>query len=251
MAGEHTNGLAVLEVLRGSRRPFDETHTADVEKEFIEDDKTGSSSDASLVTDSDWAISSSEDDTDPHQPHGIQARVGLTGLGMLSSKRPTKEVPQLLHSLKLTITSLYKLPIRRPAPAERLDRWAKASSNEHTLWEHFDFMRIRDIFNRADEKLLRRLGRMNTRRRLLLQYRQAHDERLKRDIDDSEEQILDSKSIQDSHATTFNPSIHEFHSEDAKNFEVQSVSDSFSSFASTQTEGKLPMFPSRPKGPNG
>ena len=232
-------------MFRGSRRPFDETYTADVNKEFLEDGETNSGSDVSSGTDSDWAVSNSEDDTDSRQPSNIQA--GLTELGMLPSKRPNKEVPQLFYSLKLTITSLYKIPIRRPAPAERLDQWAKASTNEPSLWEHYDFTRVREVFDQADEKLLRRLVRLNTRRRLLLQYRQAHNEMLKRDADGSEEQISDSKSIQESYATTFKPPKHSENTENTEN----SPSDTLSSFASTQTGGEFPVFPSPPKGPNG
>lgn len=238
----------MLEVLRGSRRPFDEIYTADVEKKFIEDDELSSDSDSSSATDSDWAISSSEDDTDSRQLSGIQASGGFAELEQ--QKRPLKEVPQLFFSLKLTITSLYKIPIRRPAPVERLDRWVKTSSNETSLWEHYDFIRVRDIFNQADENLLRRLGRMNTRRRLLLQYRQTHNERLKQDIGDSREVISDNKSIQDSQATTFKPPTHHFDFA-TENFEMQSFSDSLSSFATTQMGEELPAFPSPPKGPSG
>ena len=200
-------------------------------------------------TDSDWAVSNSEDDTDSRQPSNIQA--GLTKPGMLPSKRPNKEVPQLFYSLKLTITSLYKIPIRRPTPDERLDRWAKASTKELSLWDHDDFTRVRDAFDQADEKLLRRLGRFNTRRRLLIQYRQAQHERLKRDLGGSEEQISDSKSIQESDATKFKPPTHEFYSENTKTFEVKSLSDTLSSFARTQTGGGLPVLPSPPEGPYG
>lgn len=278
--GGHTNGLPVLEVLQGSRRPLDETHAAGFEAEFGENGEPSSDSDASSGTDSDWAISNSEDDGDFRQPPSIQPSIGCTELGMLPSKRPTKEVPQLLYSLKLTITSLYKMPIRRPAPAERLDRLAKAFSNKTSFYEHFDFMYVRDVFKKADDKLVLRLGRMITRRRQLLQYRQAHNERLKRDIDDSKEQIdeaksygvigirpastsrprtepptqslaLDSKSKQDSQATTFKPPKHPFDSEDTRNFEVQSLADTMSSFASTRTGEELLAIPSPPKGPNG
>lgn len=249
--GRQANGLSVLEVLRGARRPFDEAYTADVERDSIEDDEASSDSEVSSGTDSDWAVSSGEDDNDFSQSSSIQASTGLAELDMLPSKRPNKEVPQLFYSLKFTITTLYKVPIRRPAPAERLDRWAKASSNEFSLWGYFDFSRLQDVFPQADKELLRRLGRMNTRRRLLLQYRQAHNERLKRDIGDSDEQTSDSKSIQDSYATTFKPPTHDFYSENTKNFEAQSYADSYSSFASTQTGRELPVFPSPPKGPNG
>ena len=249
--GRHANKLSVLEVLRGARRPLDEAYTAEVEKDFIEDGEVNSDSEVSSGADSDWAVSSSEDDNDFSQSSSIQASARLAELDMLPYKRPNKEVPQLFYSLKFTITTLYKVPIRRPAPAERLDRWAKASSNEPSLWGHFDFTRIRDVFYQADEELLRRLGRMNTRRRRLLQYRQDQNERLKRDIGDSDEQTSDSKSIQDSYATTFKQPVHNFYSENTRNFEAPSYSDSYSSFASTQTGGELPVFPSPPKGPNG
>lgn len=92
---------------------------------------------------------------------------------------------------------------------------------------------------------------MNTRRRLLLQYRQVHNEKLKRDIGDSEEQIFDCKSLRDFHDTTFQSSTQDFYFGNIKNFEVQSFSDNVSSFASTQMGEQLSMFSSSPKGPNG
>lgn len=249
--GIHTNGLAVLEVLRGSRRPLDETYAADFENLCAQDGEPNSGSNVSSETDSDWAVSGSEDDSDSRQHSSIQAGAGFAELDMLLSKRPIKEVPQLLYSLKLTITSLYKLPIRRPAPAERLDRLAKASSNQFSYYEDRDIMHVQDKFNQADKKLVRRLGRMNTRRRQLLRYRQAHEERLKRDRGDSHDLLLDTESIQDSRATTFKPPTYHFYSEDTKNSEVQSLPDSLSSLASTETGEELLAFPSPPKGPNG
>lgn len=275
----HANEFPIIEVLRRQRRPFDKIHAVNFE-ELDEDDELSSDSDTSSGTDSDWAISSSEDDSDFHQLPSIQASIGRTVLSTPHSERPTKEVSQLLYSLKLTITSLYKMPIRRPAPAERLDRLAKASSNETSLYEHFDVMYVRDVFNRADQKLILHLGQMITRRRQLLQYRQAHNERLKREMDDSKEQIdeaksygiidiqpilasiprteppsqslaLDSKSKQDSQATTFKPPNYPFDFQDAKKSEVQSLPDTVSSFASIWTGEEPLAIPSQPKGANG
>lgn len=276
--GEHTNGFPVLEVLRGLRRPFDEIHAANFENEFGEYGEPSSDSDVPSETGSDWAISSSEDSGDFRKPASIQESIGFTELGISLSERPTKEVPQLLYSLKLTITSLYKMPIRRPAPAERLDRLAKASFNETSIHEHFDCMYVRDVFNKADEKLVIRLGRMITRRRQLLQYRQAHNKRLIREMDDSKEQIdkaksygiidirpssasilrteppikslaLDSKFNQGSRATTFKPPNYPL--DFTKNFEVQSLPETVSTLPSTRSGGEQLAIPSCPKGSNG
>ena len=261
-----------------------------MEKGFGEDGVPSSGSDASSGMDSDWAISSSEDDDDFLQPPSIQANIGRPELGVPHSERPTKEVPQLLYSLKLTITSLYKMPIRRPAPAERLDRLAKASSNDTSLYEHFDFMYVQDVFSKANQNLVRRLGRMITRRRQLLHYRQTDNERLTREIIDSMEQVdeakshvivdiqpisnstprsgpatkslaLDNKPNQGSRAVTFKPPKkdsramtfklpkHPFDS-DIETFEVQSLPETVSSFASKGTGEELLAIPSRPKGLN-
>ncbi len=275
-----TNKPSVLEVLRGSRRPFDESYAAVFENEIGEDGESSSDSGSSSGTGSDWAISSSEGDRDFRLPASIQAGIDSTELGMLPAKRPTKEVPQLLFSLKLTVTSLYKMPIRRPAPAERLDRLTKASFNDTSLYEHFDFMYVRDVFNKADENLVRRLARMITRRRLLVQYRQAHNERLQREIDKSREQIdearsyratdirpipnsiprteapiqssvFDSESKKDSRATTFKPPKPLFDSTKTNFFELQSVPDTVSSFANIRTDEELLAIPALPKGLNG
>lgn len=265
-------------MLRGSRRPFDEIHGADMEEGFGEDGEPSSGSDASSGMDSDWAISGSEDDDDFLQPPSTQASIGRPELGVSHSERPTKELPQLLYSLKLTITSLYKMPIRRPAPAERLDRLAKASSDETSLYERFDFMYVQDAFSKANQKLVRRLGRMVTRRRLLLKYRQTHNERLTRENIDSMEQADEAKShvivdIQpissstprtepptkslasdnkpkhDSRATTFKLPKYPF-DPNIKAFGVQSLPETVSSFATTRTGEELLAIPSRPKGLN-
>ena len=86
---------------------------------------------------------------------------------------------QLLSSLKLTIASIYKKPVRRPAPGERLDRFPKGRLRDISLYEHFDRLFVEDLFKEAASPLKNRLGRLISRRRQLLQYRKVHNERLK------------------------------------------------------------------------
>lgn len=85
-------------------------------------------------------------------------------------------MPQLLHSVKFTVTSLYKIPVREPAPIDRLKKY---SSNEKwKLYEHFDSLYVQDKFKNLEENVAIRLGRLITRRRELIEYRELRAERL-------------------------------------------------------------------------
>lgn len=113
------------------------------------------------------------DPTDTSEPPAGSKFPGprLTSLGRV----PTSEVPRLLESMKFTISCLYRMPIRKPAP---LDRLKGKTSLDMSCYQHFDVLYIRDKFPEIDINLATRLGKMITRRRQILAYREAHKQRL-------------------------------------------------------------------------
>lgn len=85
------------------------------------------------------------------------------------------EMPRLLDSIGHIINSLYRMPLRRSAP---LDRLAKEAAVDVSLYQHFDSLYVRDKFPKSNPKLASRLGKMIPRRRQLLSYRLSHHEAL-------------------------------------------------------------------------
>ncbi|KAF5228883.1 hypothetical protein FAUST_10785 [Fusarium austroamericanum] len=93
-----------------------------------------------------------------------------------NTNAPITEMGQVLKSTKLIIECLYKLPLRKPAP---IDRVRSFRGRDVSLYQHFDVLYVRDKFPHAENYLVERLGKLISRRRLLLEYRVAHTERLR------------------------------------------------------------------------
>ena len=83
---------------------------------------------------------------------------------------------RLTQSIQLTVTSLYRMQIRSPAP---LDRLKDIPTEEFKSFQHFDVMHVREKFIALDKETTTSLGKMITRRRYLLRYRSSHQERLR------------------------------------------------------------------------
>ena len=83
---------------------------------------------------------------------------------------------RLTQSIQLTITSLYRMQVRSPAP---LDRLKDIPTEEFKSFQHFDVMHVREKFVALDKEIAISLGKMITRRRYLLRYRSSHQERLR------------------------------------------------------------------------
>lgn len=144
----------------------------------------------SEAEDSPWEISSESDEElsdavtfqkvkEQRDSHG-NVKIKPSGpeqVEILSSPAPERtEIGQLLISIKFTITSLYKLPLRRPAPIDRLkDR----TTDEASCYQPFDVSYVSDKFPRLEAEIATRLGKMITRRRQLLLYRRHHRVSLK------------------------------------------------------------------------
>jgi hypothetical protein len=96
------------------------------------------------------------------------------------------EVSQLLSAIKHSIVCLYKLPLRHPV---QIDRLKKHAGVDRSLYQAFDILYVKDKFQikekverNADGFILRlvvRLGKLISRRRELIEYRIAHNERLR------------------------------------------------------------------------
>ena len=264
-----------LEIIQGVRLPQEAVDDPGLNSEAGQ----GSESDSS----SDWAISSVEEE-DGEVPLRTERdrteRDGSSGYmaGSLLQNSNYSELPQILSSIRITITSLYKMPVRRPAPVDRL-RQNDEYVDEKALYTHFDVLYVQDLFKEIEPVLATKLGRQITRRRQLLHYRSSHNEDLKREIIESasgrfsaEEGLLgaasDAAQAEDKErtsgsqaddknpkpsikASTFNPkdfpSVFENHEE----LDIQSEPETVSSFASTHTAQEPLVIPPRPLGPDG
>ncbi|KAK8188772.1 uncharacterized protein BKA78DRAFT_158295 [Phyllosticta capitalensis] len=87
-----------------------------------------------------------------------------------------KELDSLLGSVKLAINCLFQLPIRKPAPVDRLRH---RSAKYMKTFEKFDILYVRDKFPLLHPRVASKLGEMVTRRRQLLLYRESHATHLK------------------------------------------------------------------------
>lgn len=119
---------------------------------------------------------------------GVSAMISGTNAQDQIEDEPTeaaeREVPSLLRSIDLLLNHLYSLPIRRPAPMNRLSGHDGTSLlNKYIAPFDVDHVRnlIRNLYPDVDENIvaIKRLGAMNTQRRCILEYRKKHHERLK------------------------------------------------------------------------
>ncbi|KAK4160154.1 ankyrin repeat-containing domain protein [Cladorrhinum sp. PSN259] len=124
--------------------------------------------------------------------HGQSVQPTSSGIPQQAASRgvPTihlpDEVSQLLSAIKHSTVCLYKLPLRHPAKIDRLKKYAGVG---RSLYQDFDILYVKDKFNikkevESDEdrfilRLVVRLGKLISRRRELIEYRIAHNERLR------------------------------------------------------------------------
>ncbi|CAI6341288.1 unnamed protein product [Periconia digitata] len=224
-------------LLRGNRIPS-ETQTEETDSEVsTSSDMEGEDG----SEDSSWEISSDSNSENDTSSSDRQTR--------LNSEEPAKaindlaitsgsisEIQRLVESIKFTVLCLYRLPIRKPAPLDRISNNPLAGSE---TYQHFDCMYTRDKFPVLDEKIAARLGKMITRRRQILHYRETHKQRL--DAPRVQQEISPIPKVSP------NPTL-------AKDFTKFAAEDSASRFASSQATsshftkattvrpGDLPLF---------
>lgn len=190
------NLLAVLDqrianaasLIRGERKPFEE-HVDESEEERSSSSAPEADDEEEHPSDSPWDISSDssgncaaskkakllrDDDKGSSNMTRMLETAATSNLpsDLITSlgRTPTLEMPRLLESIKFTINCLYRIPIRKPAPFDRL---SNETSLESSCYQHFDLLYIRDKFPRLNLDVATRLGTMITRRRQMLQRRKA------------------------------------------------------------------------------
>lgn len=118
--------LRALELSNGESRPFEETR-ATVDDGEVNDEEE-------VEDDSPWEISSSSSESSSQITHSTTTAPKLLSTkyqnftSALSSSNQQlfvgrlaiSEIPQLFESIKYTIVCLYKIPVRRPAPIDRI-----------------------------------------------------------------------------------------------------------------------------------
>jgi hypothetical protein len=177
------------QILLGERPPFEALSSSSESDGVAGTSRDPSSEGSDIEDDSPWEISSDSELDESHLNTVEHRETTSTSLSQPIAQKTLKddstkpsELQQLLDSIKLSVTCLYKLPLRRPAPMDRLgDRSTEDISN----YLEFDVAHVRNKFpdGRLDTKVSTRLGKMITRRRQLLQYREKHKHNLQTDID--------------------------------------------------------------------
>lgn len=180
--------------MRNERKPLEE-QTEDSDSEISTsseeggDKHDGLNKDDEAAEDSPWKISSESSKGGSPLLEGKKSEPGVqkrefpmalpksnaSSTLMHLGRTPQLEVPRLLESIKFTVSCLYRLPIRKPAP---LDRLKHKSSLESSYYQHFDVLYVKDKFPGLNSTVAVRLGKMITRRRQILYYREAHQRSL-------------------------------------------------------------------------
>jgi hypothetical protein len=172
-------------LIRGERKPFEEEQTEESDSEVSISSDLGIEQEegATEFEDSPWEISSDSSNGDGSSLQHWQTyqkpdepRVPCRSPSKTTARcSPILELPRLVESIKFTITCLYRLPIRRPAP---LDRIKHRTSIDSAVYQQFDVLYVKDKFPNLQLQAATRLGKMITRRRQILHYREAHKQSL-------------------------------------------------------------------------
>lgn len=84
-------------------------------------------------------------------------------------------MPQLFNSVKFTIVSLYRMPIRKPVPLDRLQFQTK---RDISLQYQGDVFRVKRAFPALDANIASRLGKSVTQRRQILWSREERSHKV-------------------------------------------------------------------------
>ncbi|KAH8623975.1 hypothetical protein IG631_21680 [Alternaria alternata] len=132
--------------------------------------------DGSESSDSPWEVSSdseTEPSTKGDHPY-IPDRSRTEVPPLLPGVVATHSLP--LSSAKFVVDCLWKLPIRRPAP---VDRMRKKATKDTSGYVPFDILYVKDKFPDLNETVALRLAKMISRRRQLIVYRKDHTRALR------------------------------------------------------------------------
>ncbi|WXC63376.1 hypothetical protein SNK03_009198 [Fusarium graminearum] len=160
-------------LLDGTKIPFELSSPNTTLPENTEPFDTEASED-----DSPWEISDDSNDSgcEADSPQDMHRNDHSQNDNRNSNERPTTEMGQVLKSTKLIIECLYKLPLRNPAPIDRIKRFRDPDTSPY---EAFDVMHVREKFPNADAYLVDRLGKLISHRRQLLEHRVTQTEELR------------------------------------------------------------------------
>lgn len=159
------------QIVCGERKPFEDFSESDSDEE--PDLSPSNDTPYGKGHDSPWESSSESGSMPNCEPSNVGPKAFDETPGLLPQ---ATELAQLLEAIKLTIRSLYKLPIRKPAPVDRL----KGNlTDEVSCFQPFDCIYVRDKFPRLSREVADRIGSHITRRRQLLLYRQEHQDFLR------------------------------------------------------------------------
>lgn len=166
----------------------------------------------------------------------------LTVAAPMPDSGPLPNLEQFYNSIKFTITCLFNLLIRHPAPLDRLRQ--KTFSNP-SPFQHFDILYIRDKFPKLNADVSSRLGKMVTLRRQLLHLRDTHSRNLELDESQAGSSVIASLKPKATILENFGRPTEE-------NLNAPSITESKPSNASSYTERELTIgIPPRPRGENG
>jgi hypothetical protein len=160
-------------LLDGTRTPFEQSETNIALPGNVEPYETETPED-----DCPWEISDDSNDSgsEADSPTDMNHHDYSQNVINDNNEAPTTEIGQVSKSTKLIIECLYKLPLRKLAPIDRVKGF---SGRDMSLYQHFDILYVRDKFPHAEHYLVDRLGKLISRRRQLLEYRTTHAERLR------------------------------------------------------------------------
>lgn len=181
---------SAISLVCGARKPYEEEQSEGSDSEVSTSSNLGVDWEGEKESeDSPWEISSdssNEDGSSSQRPQTHQKsnepRVSRGSSQKIIARPrirvgsgPILEMPRVIESIKFTITCLYRLPIRKPAP---LDRIKHRTSINSAAYQHFDVLYVKDKFPNLQPQAATRLGKMITRRRQILHYRKTHNQNL-------------------------------------------------------------------------
>ncbi|KAH6878006.1 hypothetical protein BKA58DRAFT_376336 [Alternaria rosae] len=127
------------------------------------------------MDESDWSDSTWEVSSDSEIEQSPKGQLPRKTSNMRTLQPHLSGKPGLLDSINFIIDCLWKLPIRRPAP---IDRMKSKHATDTAGYLPYDIMHVRDKFPDLNEIVAARLAKMITRRRQLIRYRQDHTKAL-------------------------------------------------------------------------
>ncbi|KAL8768274.1 MAG: hypothetical protein Q9209_005413 [Squamulea sp. 1 TL-2023] len=128
------------------------------------------------------------------------------------NEEPTTEIRSLYDAIVNVIQCLYKLAILIRNPAQH-DFLTQSRRSDTSAFKPYDMNHVRDKFPQADAELVLRLGKAITRRRGYFKYRERHNAKLGKGLEESlsnGEHGTGTESISETMASSFKPQLHGF-----------------------------------------